>query len=144
MDSMQQHTSGMMRKAVKSDLAKKLEENCSVLHTLPLAVNTAYLIAGMALLQSLRENSFTLFEDLGNQVLQNIKSLFGNGLGISCISIIFDRYDNAQSIKQSERLRRCTLEMGPSYIIKGSLTVPNYRKFLLNALYRPNPFRLNK
>ena len=51
---------------------------------------------------------------------------------ISCISIIFDRYDNAQSIKQSERLRRGA-ELGPSYVIKGSRTVPNYHKFLLNA-----------
>ena len=126
------HDDGMMRKAVKSDLAKRLEENCTVLQTLPPAVNTAYIIDGMALLQSLRETSFTSFDDLGNQVLQNVKSLFGNGLGISCISIIFDRYDNAQSIKQSERLRRWA-EIGPSYVIKGSRTVPNYRKFLLNV-----------
>ena len=73
-----------------------------MLQTLPLAVNTAYIIDGIALLQSLRKNLFTLLEDLGNPVIQNIKSLFGNGLGISWISIIFDRYDNAQSIKQSE------------------------------------------
>ena len=32
---------GMMKKAVKSDLTKRLEENCTVLKTLPLAVNMA-------------------------------------------------------------------------------------------------------
>ena len=62
----------------------------------------AYIIGGIALLQSLSKNSITLLEDLGNQVFQNIKSLFCNDLGISCISIIFDRYDNAQSIKESD------------------------------------------
>ena len=47
------HDDGMMKKAVKSDLTKRLEENCTVLQTLPLAVNTAYIIDGIALLQSL-------------------------------------------------------------------------------------------
>ena len=47
------HDDDMMRKPVKSDLTKRLEENCTLLQTLPLAVNTAYIIDGIAFLQSL-------------------------------------------------------------------------------------------
>ena len=53
------HDDGMMRKTVKFDQAKKLEETCTVLHRLPPAVTTAYIIDGMSLLQSLRQTSFT-------------------------------------------------------------------------------------
>ena len=55
-----------------------------------------------------------------------------NDLAISCITLVFDQYDNTQSIKQSECLRRGA-ETGPSHMIKGSRTVLNYRKFLLNV-----------
>ena len=113
------HDDGMMRKTVQSDLAKKLEKTCTVLHRLPPAVTTAYIIDGMSLLQSLRETSFTSFNDLAHQVLQLVKSLLMNDLAISYITLVFDRYDNPQSIKQSEHLWRGT-ETDPSYVIKGS------------------------
>lgn len=56
---------GSMRKTSKSDLSKKLEAICDEIHILPSSSNnTAYLIDGMAMFQSLHESLFKTFDDL--------------------------------------------------------------------------------
>lgn len=56
---------GTMRKTMKSELAKKLEEPCLPVHTLSPGKRTAYLTDGMALLQGLNETPFSTFRDIG-------------------------------------------------------------------------------
>ena len=125
------HDDGMMRKTTKADLTAKLESTCDEVQDLTTSCPTAYVIDGMGLLQTLNESLFTTFDDLGDQILKTIRLLLAKNLGILSITIVFDRYDQEQSVKQNERLRR-GLETGATYIIKGSRTVPNYRKFLQN------------
>ena len=49
------------------------------------------------------------------------------------MTIVFDRYDNGSSIKTTERERRGSSALLPTYQIQGSRQVPNYRKFLKGA-----------
>ena len=110
-------------------LQKKLEALCEEVHTLAKGPRTAYIIDGMALLQSLNESCFTTFDDLGCQVLQHIMTLCHGSLGVMAVAIVFDRYDIPHSIKQMER-QRCGDVSGATYLIKGSRTVPNIWKFM--------------
>ena len=63
------HDDGTMRKTNKADLAKRLEEQCDELPVLP-QVNlvssqpAAYLIDGMAMIQSLNDNHFKTFKNI--------------------------------------------------------------------------------
>jgi hypothetical protein len=109
-----------MRKTSKSDLAKKLE-------------STACIINGMALLQALDESKFDTFDGLALVVMQRIQSLLGGNLGVTSVTLVFDRYDSEVSMKQLERDRRTGVETTPTYVINGRHIVPNYRKFLKNA-----------
>ncbi len=126
---------GSIRKTNKAELAKKLESTCEEVHCLPTdanqADNTAYLIDGMAMLQSLNESFFKTFDDLSRQVLQKtLKLLDDEDLGIDCIAIVFDRYDKADSIKTMECQRRGAGEAMASHQITGPRDVPHYRNFL--------------
>jgi len=126
---------GTMRKTNKSDLAKKLESVCAEVPTLPKVLNqpdnTGYVIDGMAMLQSLNESYFKTFDDLSQQVLKKILRLLEQeDLGIDVVTVVFDRYDKDDSIKQMERRRRGAGETTPSHQITGLREVPNYRLFL--------------
>lgn len=120
---------GTMRKTSKAELAKKLEASCDQVHTLPAGRSTAYIIDGMALLQSQKETLFSTFDDLGMLLKRYLKRLFASDLAIVAIVFVFDRYDNPNSVKQMERERRGD-EQRASHIIKGNRQVPNYRKFM--------------
>lgn len=132
------HEYGSMRKTAKADLTKKLEANCAdVLAELPQIsaihepTSSAYIIDGMAMIQSLDENHFTTFQDLATIVQKRLLRLFRNpSLDISSITVIFDRYDVKTSIKSSERQRRGANNMVLTYQIQGRRQVPNYRQFL--------------
>ena len=66
----------------------------------------------MALIQSLSENTLKTFNDIGAQVLQKILSLFTGSLQngqITCIVLVFDRYDFPLSIKWQKIQRRWSL-----------------------------------
>ena len=56
------HDDGKMRKTNKADLSQKLESNCSEILTslpqIPDSTSSAYIIDGMAMIQSLNENHF--------------------------------------------------------------------------------------
>ena len=124
-----------MRKTTEADLAKKLESNCDEIQVLTVSHDnhTAYIIDGMALLQTLDESKFDTFNDLGLVVMQIIQSLLTSNLGVTSVILVFDRYDCEISIKQLERDRRTGRETTPTYVISGRCRVPNYRTFLKNA-----------
>ena len=136
------HDDGRMRKTNKADLAQKLESSCpDGLASLPEvsdAISSAYIIDGMAVVQSLNENHFRTFDDLAEVVQKRIVRLLRNpSLGLSSVTIVFDRYDNAFSIKSAERERRGS-NSEQAYPITGNRQVPNYRKFLRASCNKAN------
>ena len=77
------------------------------LHTLPImdAQNlhhTAYVIDAMAMLQALNESTFQTFDGLASIVQQKLLTLLNGPLDIASVTLVFDPYDKADSIKQSE------------------------------------------
>ena len=122
------HGDRTMRKTNKADLAKKLESNCpdvlTELPQIPTSTSSAYIIDGMAMVQSLNENHFRTFKDLAEVVQKRAIRLFSNpSLELSCVTIVFDRYDNGSSIKTTERERRGSSALLPMYQIQGSRQV---------------------
>ena len=91
--------------------------------------HTAYIIDGMALLQALGESQFDT-NDLGLVVMQIIQSLLTSNLGVTSVTLVFDRYDYEILIKQVELDRRTGRETTPTYVISGRRKVSNYRKFM--------------
>ncbi len=122
---------GSMRKTTKADLAKKLEAVVEETQQLPnVKEPSAYIIDGMALLQSLNDSAFQTFNDLGECVWKKITTLMGKEFN-SCVVIVFDRYDHQHSVKDLERQRRGTIHTSRrTHIITGQTSVPNYRKYL--------------
>ena len=96
------HDDGKMRKTNKADLSQKLESNCSeILTSLPQSpdsTSSAYIIDGMAMIQSLNENHFRTFKDLADVVQKRTVRLLTNpSLDLSSVTIVFDRYDHPLS-----------------------------------------------
>ena len=128
------HDDGSMRKTNKAQLAKKLESTSSEIYELPnhqdSTGKTAYIIDGMAMLQSLNDSLFNTFDDLGKLILKRLKHIFHNiDQNICVITVVFDRYDNEMSIKNMERQRRGG-SGSVAYQVSGKRNVPNYRLFL--------------
>ena len=126
---------GTMRKTTKTDLAKKLEYNCDEIQVLVVSHDnhTACIIDGIALLQALDESKFDTFNDLGLVVMQRIQSLLTSYLGVTSVTLVFDRYDCEISIKQLELDRRTDKDTTPTHVIGGRRRFPNYRKLMTNA-----------
>ena len=61
---------------------------------------------------------------------RTIRFLSNPSLELSCVTIVFDRYDNGSSTKTTERQRRGSSALLPTYQIQGSRHVPNCRKVL--------------
>ena len=132
------HGDGRRRKSNKADLAKKLESNCpdvlTELQHILTSNSSAYIIDGMAMVQSLNENHFRTFKDFAEVVQKRtVRFLSNPSLELSCVTIVFDRYDNGSSIKTTERERRRSSALLPTYQIQGSRQVHNYRRFLKGA-----------
>ena len=72
------HNDGTMRKSVKSDLAHKLEETVPQETEMKTkcSISTAYIIDGMAFLQSMNESLFKTFDDLGEVVIKKLISIY--------------------------------------------------------------------
>ena len=83
----------------------------------------------MALIQTLHDSAFQTFNDLAECVWKKITMLMGKE-GISCVVVVFDRYDHQHSVKDLERQRRGTIQTTRTHIITGQASVPNYRKYL--------------
>ena len=62
---------------------------------------SAYIIDGMALLQSVHDSGFQTFNDLGECVWKKVTTLMGEG-GLRCAVLVFDRYDHQHSVKDFE------------------------------------------
>ena len=123
---------GTMTKTTKAELAKKLEATCPEVTELPQCKGTmSYIIDGMAMLHHQHEASFTTFEDLGILLLQKVIRLFIEFQGTMNVTIVFDRYDVADSIKLEERNRRGS--ESTTYAVLAKRSVPNYRRFLRNS-----------
>ena len=97
----------------------------STLHT--------YIIDGMALLQAFDDSKFDTFNDLGLGVMQIIQSLLTSNLGVTSVTLVFDRYDCEISIKQLECDRSTGREITPTHVIRGQRRVQNQRTFMKNA-----------
>ena len=65
--------------------------------------------------------------------MQSIQSLLTSNIGVTSVTLVFDRYDCEISIKQLERDRRTGRETTPTYVISGRRRVTNYRKVMKNA-----------
>ena len=125
---------GRMRKTTKADLSKKLESVVEVVQELPDSTDkSAYVIDGMAMLQSLHDSAFQTFSDLAECILKKILYLLKRGQEMKCVVMVFDRYDNPLSIKGLERKRRGATDGRPTHAITGNTNVPNYRKYLQSS-----------
>ena len=81
--------------------------------------------------QSLNESLFKTFDDLSEHILKKILRLMENAdLRADVITVVFNRYDKENSIKQMERERRGAGEITASHLVSGAHEVPNYRLFL--------------
>ena len=71
------HDDGGMQKCTKSDLAKKLEA------------------------------SFKTFSELGEKVFQRVMALLTGGLQVTCVALVFDRYDHPlNSLRDREEVQQ--------------------------------------
>lgn len=122
------HEDGSMRKTAKSELAKKLESFSDLITDPPQEI-IEYFIDGMVVLQEINQKSFKTFDELAQVVTNKILSIFKKHNNCRRISIIFDRYDDKNSVKVFERQRRGQHNLG-TYCIIGSRTVSNYKNFL--------------
>ena len=96
---------GTFRKTNKADLAKKLEAHCDEIQFLTgdRHTETAYIIDAMAYLQALNETHFNTFDNLGHRVLQRMAGMLMTGeFAVTSVTLVFDHYDNPDSIKQME------------------------------------------
>jgi len=95
---------------------------------------TAYIVDGMAMLQSLNENQFITYDDLAVVVQKRlVQTLRSTSLDVSSVTVVFDRYDIETSVKGSERQRRGATLTTATHQIKGGMQVPNYHQFLKGA-----------
>lgn len=107
----------------EADLAKKLESVVEETQQLPnVSEPSAYIIDGMALLQSIHDSGFQTFND----IRVCLTTLMGKE-GINCVVIVFDKYDHQHSIKDPER-HHPNQQTNTYYHRKIVPTVPNYRK----------------
>ena len=89
---------GSMRKTTKADLAKKLEAVVEETQQLPnVEEPSAYIIDGMALLQSLNDSTFQTFNDLGECVWKKIATLWERKATAVSLLCLRDMTTNTQS-----------------------------------------------
>ncbi len=119
------------RKNAKADFAKNLESVVEIMQELPdIPEKSAYIVDGMATLQSLHDSTFQTFSELAECILKKILSLLNRKQEMHCVVMVFDRYDNTQSIKDMERQRRGASGGKATHVITGNTNVPNYRKYM--------------
>ncbi|MGH0154893.1 UNVERIFIED_CONTAM: hypothetical protein FKN15_028294 [Acipenser sinensis] len=71
------------------------------------------------------------FDDIGKKVLNRLLQILDTAnYFCDVVTVVFDRYDQENSIKRMERERRGAGETTPSHQIFGARIVPNYKLFL--------------
>ena len=79
------------------------------------------------MIQSLNENHFKSFNDLGNILLKRISRNLNNmDMNVEVVTVVFDRYVKKFSIKSSERDRRGTNDTVTAIVIQRNGILPNY------------------
>jgi hypothetical protein len=98
------HDDGTMRTISKADLAQQLEQDASIIQTLPIfdIFRTTLIRDGMPLLQSINAKRFRTFGEMALDLKKSQISCFQLA---SVVVDIFDRYDIQNSIKKTERDR---------------------------------------
>ena len=89
----------------------------------------------MTLLQPFNESLVSTFKDIGLLIKYHLKQLMTGKLPIGAIVLVFDSYDNALSIKNTER-QQSGEEQRARYAISENSQVLNYRKFIKNSGYK--------
>lgn len=109
------HTDGSLRKMATSVLWSTLKETLDVSTRLPSDSDTehltAYVLDGMTIVQVLRT-----FGKLASNYYITITAPLGKN-NCNRLDVVFDRYDNPHSIKESERQRRGA---SPSYEVRST------------------------
>lgn len=102
------HTDGTLSKSNKSVLLTVLEDSVQVLPRLPCdndEPSTANIIDGMGAVQMIKTAGTRTFGEMASHYFNTVTALLGKN-NCSRIDIVFDRYDKADSIKESEGRRR--------------------------------------
>ena len=109
------HDDGTMRKKSKAELSKEIEANTDRIQTFPTYHGkSAYIIDGICLIQSMNEKLFETFAQFADGFLRRILIFFKEA---QSVTILFDRYNQDQTIKYQEQLRRGSTDILPKYII---------------------------
>ena len=127
------HEDGSMRKTLKSDLTKKIENDSNVQINIPIV--QSLIIDGMVILQQLNENQFDTFNNLGKTFFKKVLCL-GRSCQATRITLVFDTY-RTNSIKAAERVRRGEINK-TNFDIKGSRKVHKFREFLKSITNKQN------
>ena len=127
------HDDGMMRKCVKSDLARELEKDvCSSFTLPPFEKGSSVLIRdGMSVIQSMDVKKASNFGDLAKSYLKQQSIQFES---VTTLIDVFDRYDVKDSIKSAERERRTIASSGHKvYQVNEGSSIPDWKRFLGNS-----------
>ena len=122
-----------MRKATKADLTKKLEGEVSFLvqyQALPSFAkeNTVYIRDTIGLINNWKPSPLSTFNSLADDHADNVIKSYAFA---NTVVDVFDRYDNADSVKAVERVQReSTVQGRLVYEVLGGRVVPPWEKFL--------------
>ncbi len=135
------HSDGSLRKTVKSVLLAELEKEVTALPRLQFDEQSqlsAYVMDGMATIQMVKTGGAATFGELADKYW-NIFLLPLNQQNCDRVDIVFDRYDQPQSIKTEERVRR-----GSSTSLEVKIAGPNtpiprqWDKYMSNPVNKSN------
>ncbi|KAK3085631.1 hypothetical protein FSP39_006444 [Pinctada imbricata] len=127
------HDDGTMRKNVKSDLARELENEATSSFFLPFfdPESTVVIRDAMGVIQSMDIKVSSSFGDFGRNYLKLLSLQFGM---TATVIDVFDRYDVEDSTKSAERQRRAFLSGGHKvYKVNEGSLIPDWKKFLSNG-----------
>ncbi|MES9879249.1 MAG: hypothetical protein ABW185_00005 [Sedimenticola sp.] len=124
------HEDGTMRKNTKADLTHKLEEHGTGITCIPVhaAASTVYIRDAMSILQAMTGDVYKSFDQLADSYMASLLRHFN---GADTVIEVYDRYDNKDSVKAAERLRRQTQSgVGRQYQVIAGRSVPPWKKFM--------------
>ena len=126
------HDDGTMRKTVKSDLARVLENEASSSFFLPFFDPESPVVIRdtLGVIQSMDVKVSSSFGDFGRNYLKLLSLQFGMA---ATVVDVFDRYDVEDSTKCAERQRISFLSGGhKEYQVNEGFFIPDWKKYLSN------------
>ena len=120
---------GSRQKTSKAELLHWLEDKATSVASLPPSSDrrSIYIIDGMADVQAINGDRFKTFVDIGEAFLGNIRSLYRLA---DEVHLVYDRYDEKESVKADERCSRMTKGQVKTYSVVPNGNVPPWKKFL--------------